>query len=192
MATTGLSRKIICTLFFILFFCLKGICQPPAVYKSESGEVTFFSYAPLEDIKAVSKQVNSFINISNYEFAFMIPVRSFRFAKSLMEEHFNEKYLESDKFPQATFKGIINEKVDLDKNGKYDVTATGKMHIHGVEKEITEKAQLEVSEGKMNLLTDFKIILSDYKISKPQIMFNNIADTIDVKLKAVYVPFRNK
>jgi hypothetical protein len=181
-------KKIIILVF--LLSNLKSFSQ--LLFKADSGEITFYSYAPIEDIKATSKQINSFINFSTNEFAFMIPIRSFHFEKSLMEEHFNEKYMESDKFPQATFKGTIDQKIDPSKDGKYDVTATGKMNIHGVENDISEPGQIEIKGDKINVTTDFHVAIKDYNITIPQILFNNIADTIDVKLNAAYSIYQKK
>ena len=178
-------------LFVILQCCFSAVfCQ--TVFISDNGEVTFYSYAILEDIKASSKSVNSIINTVNNEIAFMIPMRSFQFAKPLMQEHFNEKYIESDKYPQASYKGVINEKMDYSKTGTYPVTTKGLLTIHGVEKEINEKGELTIEDGSLILSTRFFVALQDYKITKPRLMFNNIADTIEVKLKAVYIPFKKK
>ena len=127
---------------FILLSILTINVSAQSVLISDSGSVTFYSYAPLEDIKATSSQLNGVINTVNGEIAFMIPMRSFHFAKALMQEHFNEKYIESEKYPQSTFKGKINEKVDFSKPATVNITASGKLTLHGREKEITEKADI--------------------------------------------------
>jgi len=178
---------------FVAFCCLfSSNIFSQTVFIADSGDVTFYSYAILEDIKATSKSVNSLLNTVNNEIAFMIPMRSFKFAKALMQEHFNEKYIESDKYPQALYKGKVNEQLDYTKPGKYDVTTKGTLTIHGVEKEINEKGELNIQEGSIILYTRFFVALQDYKITKPSIMFNNIADTIEVKLNAYYHPFKKK
>ena len=174
----------------LLFFVINANSQ--TVFISDKGEATFYSYAPVEDISASSKQVNSIINILTGEIAFMIPMRSFHFPKSLMEEHFNEKYIESEKYPQATYKGVINEKIDFSKDGTYQLTTKGKLNIHGIEKEVNEKGELVVSPGQLSLTTELFVALEDYNIKKPQLLFSNIADTIQVKIKANYVPFKKK
>ncbi len=179
-------------IFLSFFILLVSLCKSQSVFITEKGEVTFYSYAPVEDIKATSNQVNSIINTLTGELAFMIPMRSFHFAKSLMEEHFNEKYIESEKYPQATFKGNIVEKADFSKNGILQVTAKGKINIHGKEKEIIEKGEIEISGDKLILKLDFNVALADHDIKIPQLLFNNIADTINVKMNATYVPFKKK
>ncbi len=179
-------------IFLTLFILSVLKIEAQTVFIADKGETTFYSYAPVEDIKATSNQVNSIINTVTGEVAFMIPMRSFRFAKELMEEHFNEKYVESEKFPQATFKGTINEKVDFYKNGILKVTATGILNIHGKDKNISEKGEIEVAGEKIILKIDFNIALADYDIKIPQLLFQNIADTINVKMNATYVPFKKK
>ena len=178
-------------LLTILFFAFSRV-DAQTVFISDSGVATFYSYALLEDITATSNSVNSIINTVNYEIAFMIPMRSFRFAKALMQEHFNEKYIESDKFPQALYKGKINEKVDCSKPGKYPVSTSGTLTIHGVEKTIHEKGELKVDSGSLSVSTKFFVAIEDFHITKPRLLFNNIADTIEVNINAFYKPYIKK
>jgi polyisoprenoid-binding protein YceI len=179
------------TLFLLSFLCI-SISKAQNVFIADTGQITFYSYAPLEDIDATSNSVNSMYNASNGEIAFMIPMRSFAFKKSLMQEHFNEKYMESEKYPHATFKGKVNEKVDVTRTGKIPVTATGTLTIHGKEKQITEKGEMDISDHQITLTTKFYIALDDFNIKKPQIFLSNIADTIEVNMKTIYVPFKKK
>ncbi len=178
-------------LIFVLIL-ISPIISAQKVYMADKGEITFYSYSPVEDIKATSTQVNSIINTTTGEVAFIIPMRSFHFAKALMEEHFNEKYIESEKYPQATFKGKINEKADFSKNGILQLTVTGKINIHGKEKEIIESGEIEVLSDKLILKMEFNVALAEYDIKIPQLLFNNIADTINIKMNAAYVPYKKK
>lgn len=178
---------------FILFIASShNICNGQSVYSAVGGEVNFYSYAPLEDIKAVSKQVNSFLNSATGEIAFIIPIRSFHFEKALMEEHFNEKYMESEKYPQATFKGKVVEKIDLTQMGKSKATAIGKLNIHGKEKELEQTGEMEIGKDSITISTHFYAALADFDIKIPQLLFNNIADSIEVKMRVVYLPFKKK
>jgi len=178
-------------IFSVIVLLVSGL-RAQTVFIAEKGEATFYSYAPLEDIKAESKQLNGMINTLTGEVAFMIPMRSFRFAKSLMEEHFNEKYIESEKYPQATFKGKINETIDLSKTGKQQLTVSGEMKIHGKTKNIYEKGQLETGNEQLILTSEFYVALKDYDITIPSLLLKNIADSVQVKIKAIYVPFKKK
>jgi hypothetical protein len=181
------KKRWILTFIFLVNVAM-GYSQP--VFKAVSGEASFFSEAPLENIEAHSKGVNSFLNTSTQEVAFIISIRGFRFAKSLMQEHFNEKYMESDKYPNATFKGKINGDVDLTKDGTYPVTSTGKLSIHGVEKEVTHSGTLVVSKKEITLTSEFNCAVKDYNISIPKLLFQNIADTVLVKINVTYTPYQ--
>jgi polyisoprenoid-binding protein YceI len=180
-------KKLILTTSFVILG-LTAISQ--SLYICRTGEASFFSKAPLEDIEAHNRNTTSILNTSNGEIAFTVPIKAFKFEKDLMQEHFNEKYMESDKFPEATFKGKINEKVDYSKNGIYNVTSTGKLKIHGVEKDRTEKGTLTVKDGNITLQCNLKITLKDFNITIPKLVFENIAETVDVKINAPYVLFK--
>jgi polyisoprenoid-binding protein YceI len=156
------------------------------LYSSTGGKITFFSKAPLENIQATATQLTSKINPANRMVAFVVFISSFDFENKLMQEHFNEKYMESDKFPKATFQGTINEKVDLTKPGSYPVTATGTLTIHGVAQTRTIPGTLTVTGNKATLTSDFQVKLVDHKITVPELVFKNIAEVIDVKITVDY------
>lgn len=177
-------------LFFFLSFASSSDAQ--VVYSAIEGEVSFFSETPLENIEAHNKSVNSFIDVVHNQIAFIVPVRKFDFEKDLMEEHFNEKYLESDKYPHASFRGKINENIDFSKDGKHAVTSTGNMTIHGVEKEQTFSGEMLIKKGEIFLTSDFTVRLEDYNITIPKIVFSQIAQIIAVKLKVKYTPYKNE
>lgn len=177
---------------FILVLLFALPCHSQNVYSAKQGDVSFFSEAPLENIEAHSKNINSFINVATKEIAFIISIRGFKFQKSLMQEHFNEKYLESDKFPNATFQGKITGNADLTVNGTYPLTASGKMIIHGVEKSITQTGTVVVNNNTLSMTTEFPLAIHDYNITIPKLMFQNIADTVHVKLNVDYIPFQKK
>src|SRR5579859_4572324 len=105
--------------FVFALLLLPGIKTSAQIYKFNDGKASLFSEAPIENIDAHSASFSSILNTSTNEIAFVVPINSFQFKKPMMQEHFNEKYMESDKYPQATYKGIINEKVDWTKNGTY-------------------------------------------------------------------------
>jgi len=144
----------------------------------------------MENIDATSNSIQSILNTSTKSVAFIISIRSFQFIEDLMQEHFNEKYMESDKFPNATFSGKINEDLDLSKDGTYNVTSTGKMAMHGQEKEITVPGTFTVKGDDISLESDFQLVVKDFKIEIPQLLFQNIADTVDVKVNVGYQPYK--
>lgn len=156
------------------------------IFVTKGGKVSFFSSTPLEDIAAENNSTKGILNIAKHEVHLIVPVRQFKFPKSLMEEHFNENYMESEKFPTATYDGIINEKPDLTKDGSYEVTTTGKLTIHGVSKDVTEKGKLVVKGKSITLTAAMKVKVADFNIQIPQVVFQNIAEVIDVKMD---IPF---
>ena len=173
----------------LLLLLSAAFCQAQ-VYTAKSGTAAFYSEAPLENIEATSSSVQSILNTSTKSVAFIISIRSFQFKKDLMKEHFNEKYLESDKFPNATYSGKINEDLDLGKDGTYNVTSSGKIAMHGQEKEITVPGTFTVKNGEATLESNFPLAVADFKIEIPQLLFQNIADTVAVKLNVSYQPYK--
>jgi hypothetical protein len=178
----------ICTLYSMLFLLMIGEGLAQNLMYSKSFESSFFSEARFEDIEAVSKKGTSIINTSNKEVVFKIPIRSFIFDNGLMQEHFNENYMESDQYPYATFKGKIKENVDLTKVGTYKVTALGQLTIHGITKERMVEGVLEVKKEQMVLTSSFIIPVADHDIDIPNDKLSNISQDISVKVKATYEP----
>jgi hypothetical protein len=178
------SRLIIFVIVFIAS-CLSLTAQK--IY-TKNGSISFFSKAPIENISAASNQVMSVLVLATGDIQFSLPVKSFHFKKSLMEEHFNENYMESDKYPKATFKGKIKDlsKVNFTTNGNYTVEVSGDLAMHGVTNKITATGTISVKSGMISASSKFKIKLSDYKISIPGIVKDNIAQVVDVTISCVY------
>lgn len=155
---------------------------------TRNGFVKFYSEAPVENIEAVNKQVSSVIEISDGSFAFLVPIKGFVFEKALMQEHFNENYMESGKYPKGSFKGKIKNigSVNFKKDGEYPATFTGTMNIHGVEKELTEKAIIVIKDGKASLNAKFNLRPEDYGVKIPAGKRDNISETIEVTVKMDY------
>ena len=154
-------------------------------YPSTEGPVSFFSAAPLEDIEAVSKKITSLVDVEKSEMAFLIPISSFEFEKKLMQEHFNENYLESEKYPNAIFKGKLNG-YDASASGVQKVKAVGEMTIHGVKQDIDVDGTLEMKGKQMILNAKFPIKVADYEIEIPKVVFYNIAEVVEVTLNLTY------
>ncbi|MBL4658264.1 MAG: YceI family protein [Flavobacteriales bacterium] len=162
------------------------------IFKSTSTDVSFFSETPLENIEAKNTLSGSMINIKDKQLVFQIPIKAFKFKKDLMEEHFNENYLESEKYPKASFNGNFNEDVDLTVDGTYELTATGILLVHGVEQERTLSGTLIRKGDEISLTGTFQIMLEDHKIKIPKVVIANIAEVIDVKVAATYKPYVKK
>ena len=164
-----------------------GFLANAQMYSTATGKVGFFSKTPVEDIKAENSSVLAVLKTETNELAISITNTAFEFDNKLMQEHFNEKYMESDKFPKSTFKGKINEKVDYTKDGEYSVTATGILNIHGVDQTRTITGTLTIKDGKVQLVSNFKVKVADHKITIPTIVTAKIAEEIDVKVDIILV-----
>ena len=179
----------------VLVFLISSIAfiSRAQLYSAADGSiVSFFSEAPLENIEATNNKINSFLNTSSSEIMFIVHIRGFQFDKDLMKEHFNEKYMESDKYPTSAFKGKINETIDYTKDGTYNVTATGKLTIHGVEREINAPGVVTIANGKINLTSDFRVPLKGFNIEVPKLVFQNVAEVISIKVNTNYTPYKKK
>jgi hypothetical protein len=161
------------------------------VYTCKNAKVSIYSSAPIENIEAASANGVSVYNPATGELAFSVPIRSFHFPKSLMEEHFNENYMESDKYPKASFKGKISEHPDLTKDGSIPVTVTGDLEVHGVKLPRTITGNLKVADGVLTMSSEFMVKCADHHIDIPQIVFHNIAESIRVRVTAVYSVYKS-
>ncbi|AMR30354.1 polyisoprenoid-binding protein [Mucilaginibacter sp. PAMC 26640] len=174
-------------IFGLMILAWFGINQAGQdIYVCKNAVISIYSKAPIEDIAAESNKGVSVFNAATSEIAFSVPIRSLRFDKALMQEHFNENYIESDRYPQATFKGRLTEKPDLSKDGTYPVTATGTFEIHGVKQLRTIRGTLSVNNGAVSISAEFMVACKDHKIEIPTLVFQNIAETIQVKVVAAY------
>ena len=148
----------------------------------------------MEDIKGDNNQVAGVIDISTGEMVFQALIKSFHFDRALMEEHFNENYMESEKFPKSSFKGKITNlsSVNFSTNGKYDVTVEGDLTIHDVTNKISTKGTIEVVTGGINASAKFNIIPEDYKITIPGVVREKINKNLEVTVIMKYTPLETK
>lgn len=167
----------------VLFFVVFATHVNAQIFKSNTGAISFFSEGAVKDIDATNQKVKAELNSSTGEITFFMNMKDFQFKNSKMQKDAKTKYLETDKYQEATFKGKINGKIDYSKNGTYPATASGKLKIHGVEKDVTEKGTVTVKKGVIMLQSDFKILLKDYNIETPKIAFKKMAaDNMQVNI----------
>jgi polyisoprenoid-binding protein YceI len=142
-----------------------------------------------DKIEALHSSVTCVLEASTGEMGFQVLIKGFKFEKALMQEHFNENYLESDKFPKAIFRGKITNlrEVNLSKDGTYNAIVTGKMEIHGVEKELTTNGAIRVADGNIKINAGFNVLLADYKIKIPSVVSANIAKEAKILVDATLV-----
>jgi hypothetical protein len=178
--------KIHPLILFFIFLNVKSLYSQ--VFKAVSSEVTFFSEAPLENIQAVHTGGQSFLNFSTNEVAVVLGIRGFKFENALMEEHFNENYMESDKYKVALFKGVLQDKIDYQQNGVYEVTVKGTLDIHGVSKERIIPGKMTIDGSSIKIESHFQIRTADHKIKIPKAVVKNIAEIVEVQLHISYQP----
>jgi polyisoprenoid-binding protein YceI len=153
------------------------------VYTVEKSNIIFFSDAIVEDITASNIKASALLDLSKGEVAFQVPIKDFEFEKDLMKQHFNEKYMDTEKYPVAQFGGKFTG-FDKAKSGEQQVIAEGKLIIHGVTRMIKIPGTIEIAENKKVLIkAKFIVKLADYKIKIPQVVWQNIAEEVEVKIE---------
>ena len=161
--------------------------QKKTIYTSHTADASFFSSAPIEDIQARTKRAGAAMNTETGELLFVVPVKTFIFEKSLMQEHFNEQYMESDRYPEARFEGSVVNWQGLPE-AKTEINVRGKLTIHGITRQVTEKAVIEPAGEGFHGTSTFHVRLADYNIRIPKILNRNIAEEVQVNVSAEFRP----
>lgn len=174
-----MKKKILTAIFLVA----AAQCIHAQQYFTTTGFAGFYSKTPLEDIKAENNQVFAVIDVTNKKLAFSMLLNAFVFPKELMQEHFNENYVESDKYPKATFTGTYSDNVDLSK-GENTVHLSGTLTLHGVSKPFTATATLSLANGTLTGKSSFQLVPGDFNITIPSLVRGKIADKIDVTISA--------
>lgn len=175
------------TICFIVLACLLYLPMQAQTFMTRNGNVSFFSKTPLEDIKAENSQAFAAVDLTKKSVAFTLLQRNFLFPKQLMQEHYNENYVESDKFPKAQFSGTFTGDVP-NKPGTYKVQVSGQLTLHGVTQQITVPGELEVKDGKVTAKSAFAVKPSDFNIKIPSLVKDKIASQINIQIVAVCLP----
>jgi hypothetical protein len=193
-------------LFLGFFLCLGTLKSQ--IFKAKDGAttVTFFSESPLENIEATNKGAIIVLNSTTNDIQIRVTIENFKFKNSLMGEHFNENYMETEKkgpkdaatgavtYPNrnAVFKGKINEKIDYNTEGENKVTVTGKMDMHGVSRDVTISGTVKKVGNELILYSKFPIKVVDYDIKVPTMYVKNIAETVEVTINSTLEPYQKK
>ena len=158
------------------------------IYYTREGKVSFFSEAPLENIEAHNNRASSVFNAETCEIEFSVLIKGFMFEKSLMQEHFNENFMESHKFPRAEFKGTIQDcgEIQLDEEGTYPFKVTGDLEIRGISRNIEAEGAFSVGDGAIIGKSGFEVKVADYDIHIPAVVRDNIAREIEITIEANY------
>ena len=182
-------KNLLLALVFNLIIVNVGFAQ--GKYFTRTGHISFFSEAALENIDAHNHQGTCILDSESGALALSVLIKGFEFEKALMQEHFNENYLESHKFPKSTFKGkIVNlDDVNFKDNGKYDVEVQGELTIHGETNTVSSAGILEVADNTINATASFPVTVNDYKIKIPKTVIDNIAKVVEVKVALKLEPY---
>ena len=174
-------KKIILAL--TLFFLINSSFAQKRFF-TKTGNVSFRAGTAVEDVDGVNKSATCIFDASTGEIQFAILIKGFEFKSALMQEHFNENYMESSKYPKSTFKGkIINiDKVNFQKDGAYPVTVIGSLDIHGIKKEVETSGVLKVSGETVLASAEFSVALADYYIEIPGLVKDKIAKTAKIQV----------
>ncbi len=162
-------------------------------YSTKNGKISFFSQTPVEKIEAHDNQVNSALDVTSGDFVFKVLIKGFEFERALMQEHFNEDYLESDKYPNSIFRGKITNIKDINftKDGKYNAMVEGDLTIHNVTKKVSLKGTVEVKAGDILADAKFIVLLKDYDIKVPNTFIKSISQSQEVTVSIVLKKLNN-
>lgn len=172
-------------IFIILCFFTFSTSLTGQKYYTKTGSVYFLSDAPLEKIESTNNSAYVVFDAASGQLEWSVLIKGFKFEKALMQQHFNENYMDSDQYPKASFKGTINQKgIDLEKEGSYNVEATGNITIHGVTKPFTVPGHITVRNGRIITNSSFNLTIADFNINVPKVVRDNISKTVKVTVNA--------
>lgn len=175
---------------FILVFLVAIGASGQSKFIAKNAYISFYSSTPMEDILGESNEAVTILNAETGEIAFQALMSTFHFKRALMEEHFNENYMESTKYPKAKFNGKIDGfKKEMLTGTVSEIKITGKLNVHGVEKTITVSGTLGLVSGKLAGTSKFKVTPEDYGITIPSLVRDKIGKEMEVTVKAEYLPF---
>jgi len=178
-------------LFCFLLLTAARILPAQDIFIADNpSSIKFYSDAPIADVSATTQSISGAVNVQTKKVFFKVAITSFHFENAKMEEHFNENYMESGKFPNAQFDGVIVDQIDLSKEGQYTVSVKGNLQIHGVTKEVTIPGSITVKDGKIWAFSKFQVKVADYNITVPSAVSQHIAENVDITVNLTMVPYK--
>ncbi|MBD0332648.1 MAG: YceI family protein [Chitinophagaceae bacterium] len=184
-----LKKSLAVTVCLIL---ITTLAYTQGKYFTKAGKIEFYSKAPLEDIEAKNKTAAVILDARSGAVQFSVLMKGFEFDKALMQEHFNENYVESDKYPKSEFKGQIvnNSEINYNKSGTYTAKVKGKLSIHGQTRDIETSGNIKVDGDKLEAHSRFNILLSDYNIKIPKVVKDNISKDVKIIVDCKLEPLK--
>ncbi len=180
-------RNLLKIVLPLIALCQAWTCFAQQRFFADKSRIAFFSDGVVEDITAGNEKVTSIFDVVSGDIAYLMNVKDFQFANKLMQTHFNEKYMETEKFPKSSFQGKITG-FSFSAGGKQEVKASGKLTIHGITQNIDVPGIIEVNGNKLSIKSKFIVKLTDYNIKVPQIVWENIAQQVEVTIDLAYRP----
>ncbi len=176
---------------FIALLLATQLVSAGKIYKSKQCQISFFSSAPLEDIEAQNKKGASAVNFENRKVFFKVPIKDFIFENSLMQSHFNENYMESDKYPDAKFSGVLDRDLDPKANVEQSARVKGELTIHGVTKTYTTTVRFKpAKDGTLSASSKFVVKLKDHNIDIPTMVVKKIAEEVSITVNVEYAEYK--
>lgn len=162
-------------------------------FYTKTGKVNFYSKAPLEEIDGKNKTVTAVLDSKSGAIQFAVQMKGFEFEKELMEQHFNENYVESDTYPRSEFKGSIgnNAEINYSKTGTYTAKVKGKLTLHGVTRDVESVATLKINDNSIDASSTFNVLLSDFKISIPSLVKDKVSNNVKIVVDCNLQPLKN-
>jgi polyisoprenoid-binding protein YceI len=184
-----MKRNFVVLLCFLLS---ASVSFAQGKFYTKTGKISFYSKAPLEEIEGKNKTVTAVLDSKSGAMQFAVQMKGFEFQKQLMQQHFNENYVESDKYPNAEFKGSItnNKEINYSKDGTYTAKVKGKLTIHGVTKDVESTGTLKINGGKIDATSTFNVLTSDYNIKIPAIVKDKVSNTIKITVDCDLEPLK--
>jgi polyisoprenoid-binding protein YceI len=178
-------------LIFIVFILCAIHSNSQNLFFTRSGQIRFISKTDAIDIEGVNDNVTTFFNAENGEVVVQLLIKSFKFTLATAEEHFNDTYMESDKYPRASFKGIVSnlDEINPAENGTYSAKVDGDLTIRGITKPVSQTGEVTVKDGKIVAKASFQVDIDDYKIKVPRLVEDRVAQTVDVSVNFEYLPY---
>jgi len=173
-------------LFIIIFFGGSGTISFGQKYFSKTGHVHFLSEAPIETIESDNHNGYVVFDAVTGQLEFSVLIKGFKFEKAMMQVHFNENYMESDKYPKSLYKGtLLNwSTIRLDSDNVYQVNVNGQLTIRGITKPFMCPGKLTVKGGVISAFATFDVVIADYGIQVPKVVRDNISKTVKVTISA--------
>ena len=174
---------------FSIFLCLTAVSTLAAQgkYFSKTAVIAFDAEGKLDDVEDIKAKTNlgtCVYDANTGNFEWIVSVKTFVFANSLMQEHFNENYLETEKYPKASFKGKVENfsEINLKKDGSYPVKVVGKLTMHGVSKDISVSGKFVVAKNQISTSSNLEVALKDYNITVPTIVMMKVAEIVKISI----------